>query len=616
VGADTDGGGAAGAGLPGVDTSGVLRNEAGQPTSCRVVSTSADTHRQVPDLTRFLGREQAKVLGFIPMSLSKSFAPLLLVPLLLIGTPCLEARTVAADSSIPGGERLGTVDFPVSCSSEIQAQFNRGVALEHDFWYTEAQPQFERIVKADPACAMAHWGIAMSVFHEIWGRPDDATMAFGWREMLAAKKHPAKTERERQYIDALAIFYRPDKREYLARAGDYATAMGALYRQHPEDVDAGSFYALALLASASPRDTSLSANRNAMAVLAPLFQKFPDHPGVVHYIIHACDTPALAPDGLAAARRYGEIASSGPHAVHMPGHIFARLGMWQEDIDANVGSVEASKVAEAHHESGAMDQFHSDDFLLYAYLQAGRDAEAEGILTESAATIDHFEHMPNMAGSYMVNMFPFFRTEYPTIYDLEMRDWHAAAALEPVTGASPETQKQTYWTRAIAHGHLRQTQEARTDLAAYDALVEKIRKGKNAWSVDSAGAQIGRKEMLAWAAFAADDIAQALKEMREAAELQDKAGQGEVDIPAREMLADMLLESGNARDALAEYKLALELSPNRFNGLYSAGLAAEKLGDKGQAASYYAALLKSTDNGAHSTRPELDHVKTFMASAR
>jgi tetratricopeptide (TPR) repeat protein len=550
------------------------------------------------------------------MILSKSPAPLLLVPLLALGAICLEARTAAADSSIPAGEHLGRVDFPVSCAPEVRAQFNRGVALEHDFWYAEAQPQFERIAKADPTCAMAHWGIAMSVFHEIWGRPDDSTMDFGWREMRAAKRHPAKTAREREYIDALAIFYRPDKRDYLARAGDYANAMAALYRHYPDDVDAGSFYALALLASASPSDTSSSANRNAMTVLAPLFQKFPDHPGVVHYIIHACDTPALAQQGLPAAQHYGEIASSGPHAVHMPGHIFARLGMWREDIDANVGSVEASRVAEERHESGAMDQFHADDFLLYAYLQAGEDEKAKGILSESAAVIDHFEHMPNMADSYMVGMFPFFRTEYPTIYDLEMRDWQAAAALEPIVGASPETQRQTYWTRVIAHGHLHQAQAARADLAAYDALVEKIRKGRNAWSVDSAGAKIGQKEMLAWTAFAANDMAEALNEMREAAQLQDQAGQGEVDIPAREMLADMLLESGDPQEALTQYKLALELSPNRFNGLYNAGLAAEKAGDEGQAASYYAALLKSTDNGVHSARPELAHAKSFVASSR
>jgi tetratricopeptide (TPR) repeat protein len=548
------------------------------------------------------------------MKIRTLLAPFLLAAL-SIAAPCSNAAPTAPDPSIPADERLGMVDFPVSCSPAVQALFNRGVALEHNFWYTEAQPQFERILKAEPACAMAHWGVAMSIFHEIWNRPDDAAMALGWRELQAAKKRPAKTAREREYIDALTVFYRPDNRDYLVHAGEYAAAMGTLYRHYPQDVDAGTFYALALLAAQSPSDTSLSANRNAMAVLAPLPQKFPDHPGVVHYIIHACDTPALASDGLAAARHYGEIAPSGPHAVHMPGHIFARLGMWQEDIDVNVASVEASRAAESHHESGAMDQFHSDDFLLYAYLQAGQDAHAKEILDGSAAMIDHFQDMPNMAEHYMSGMFTYYRTEFPAIYVLEMRDWRTAAALEPVADASPDIQTQTYWTRIIAHGHLRQAQEARADLAAHDALVEKIKKGDRAWSVDSAGSRIAHQEMLAWAAFAADDTAEALKLMQQAAELQDMAGQGEVDIPAREMLADMLLESGNPQEALSEYKRALILSPNRFNGLFDAGLAAEKSGDTAQAAGYYAALLKSTGNGAHSTRPELDHAKAFMASA-
>jgi tetratricopeptide (TPR) repeat protein len=526
----------------------------------------------------------------------------------------LAALPALADSP-PDGERLGKVDFSVSCSPTVRAQFNRGVALQHDFWYTEAQPQFERIVKADPSCAMAHWGIAMSVYHEIWNRPDEGIMALGWREIQAAKKHRAKTAREREYVDALAVFYRPDDRDYLQRAAEYAAAMATLYRHYPDDVDAGSFYALALLAAQSPSDSSLAANRHAMAVLGPLFQRFPDHPGVVHYIIHACDTPALAPDGLAAARHYGEIAASGPHAVHMPGHIFARLGLWQEDIDSNVGSIEASQTAEAHHESGAMDQFHSDDFLLYAYLQAGQDANAKEILDESARMLEHFAHMPNMADRYMSGMFPYYRTEYPTIYHLEMRDWKAAAALEPVADASPEIQTQTYWARAIAHGHLRQAAEAHADLAAHDALIDMIRSGKHAYSADSTGAKVAHSEMQAWAAFADGDAPTAVKYMREASELQDQAGQGEVDIPAREMLADMLLELGDPRAALAEYQRALGLSPNRFNGLYNAGLAAEQAGDKARAAGYYATLLKSTDNGSHSARPELDHAKAFIASA-
>ena len=260
-------------------------------------------------------------------------------------------------------DRLGTVSFAVSCSASAQAGFNRGVALLHDFWYEEARPQFERILKTDPGCSMAHWGVAMSVFHQIWDRPDEAAKALGWRELEAAKAHPPKTAREREYIAALADFYRPAAKDYQARIDAYSAAMGRLYAAHPDDVDAGAFYALSLLAAESPTDTSLQQERKAMAVLTPLWARYPDHPGIVHYIIHACDNPPLAPEGLAAARAYGKVAPSGPHAVHMPGHIFARLGLWDEDIAANTASVEASRAAEAHHESGWMDQFHSDDFL-------------------------------------------------------------------------------------------------------------------------------------------------------------------------------------------------------------------------------------------------------------
>ena len=238
--------------------------------------------------------------------------------LVLLGASCLATAASAQ-------ERLGTVSFPVSCQASVQTGFNRGVALLHDFWYEEARPQFERILKSDPGCAMAHWGIAMSVFHQIWDRPDDAAMATGRRELEAAEAQPAKTAREREYVSALAGFYQPGTQDYQTRIDAYSAAMGKLYAGQPDDVDAGAFYALSLLAAESPTDTSLKPERSAMTVLTPLWVKYPDHPGIVHYIIHACDNPPLAPEGLAAARAYGKVAPSGPHAVHMPGHIFARL---------------------------------------------------------------------------------------------------------------------------------------------------------------------------------------------------------------------------------------------------------------------------------------------------
>jgi tetratricopeptide (TPR) repeat protein len=513
-------------------------------------------------------------------------------------------------------ESLGTVSFAVSCAPAVHGAFVRGVALLHDFWYEEAQRQFEEIAKTDSSCAMAHWGVAMSLYHQIWDRPDEATVAKGWREMQAAQAHPAKSARERAYVAALSDFYKPGPRDYQARVEAYAAAMGKVYQDYPKDTDAGAFYALALLASQAPNDDSLTLNRKAMAVLTPLFAQYPDHPGLVHYIIHACDTPALAADGLVAAKHYGEIAASAPHAVHMPGHIFARLGMWQADIEANVASVAASHAAESRKQSGAMDQFHSDDFLVYAYLQSGQEAKAKGVLDDSAAALAHFETMPEMGDHYMTGMFPYYRTKLPIFYHLELRDWKTAAALQPVAGAPPESQTLTYWARAIAAGHLHQTQQAQASLSDYDALMAKIKQGRHAYFADSTGARIERGEMLAWIAFAQDDATDALKRMQEAADLQDKVGQGEVDIPAREMLADILLELGRPQDALLQYKKALTLSPNRFNGLFNAGKAAEAAGDAPQAQLYYAELLKVTDNGSHSNRPEFEHVKSAVSSAK
>ena len=541
---------------------------------------------------------------------------LLALVLGLAMAPAGSAAT-AADRTLPPldtGERLGTVAFSISCDPGVQARFNRGVALLHDFWYDEAQAQFDAIVAADPACAIAHWGVAMSAFHQIWDRPDEATMTSGWAQLQAARAHPARTARERDYLGALSDFYRPGKADYQARVAGYAAAMAALYRRHPGDVDAGAFYALSLLAATPPDDTSLTQEHRAMAVLRPLQSKFPDHPGVVHYVIHACDTPSLAAEGLAAANRYGEIAASGPHAVHMPGHIFSRLGLWQADIDSQVASIAASRAAEARHMSGSMDQFHSYDFLLYAYLQAGQDGRARAVLEQADGMLEHFDAMPGMGDRYMVGMFPYYRTKYPVFYHLEMRDWHSAAGLEPVKSAPADTQLLTYWARAIADGHLRRGPQAHADLAGYDALMEEVKKGRHAYYAGSTGARIGRAEILGWVAFADGKSAEAARHLRDAADLQDEVGQGEVDIPAREMLGDLLLESDQAGAALIEYARALQLSPNRFNGLFNAGRAAETAGDRQRASGYYAALMKSTHDGADSTRAELQHARTFLST--
>jgi tetratricopeptide (TPR) repeat protein len=517
------------------------------------------------------------------------------------------------------GERLGMVSFAVSCSPQVQAPFNRGVALLHDFWYAEAPIEFQRIAKDDPTCAMAHWGIAMSSFQQIWDRPSPESLKSGWKEIQTAQSLGAKTQRERDYIAALATFYTPGDTPYMTRIAAYSDAMGALYRKYPGDVDAGAFYALSLLASVAPNDISLKHEHEAMSVLAPLFARYPDNPGVVHYIIHSCDNPAMAKDGLAAAEHYGEIAPSGPHAAHMPGHIFARLGMWQQDIDAQLASIQASEAADAHQQPGLMDEPHSYDFLMYAYLQSGQDARAKQVLARSSTIMDRFASMSTAMGDHMggwAGMTGYYRTKFPVFYSLEMRDWNAAAALEPVAGAPPEDMTMTWWAHAIADGHLHLAEQAQADLAQYDTLMAELRKGPHAYYADSTGMQIERNEIAAWASFAAGRQDDALKHMGDAADLQDKVGQGEVDIPAREMLGDMLLELHEPQRALAAYRVSLRLSPNRFNGLYNAGIAAEQSGDKAAANGYFAELLRSTGNGSQSARPEVAHARSFVSSDR
>ena len=312
------------------------------------------------------------------------------IPLLLVCGALLTSHTYA-QSTMPDmehhhhddtPEQLGHVSFPTSCAARSQAPMERGVALLHSFGYTEAQMQFEAIAKDDPACAMAHWGIAMTQFQELWGRPDAASLKRGTEEMAKARAlavPPATiTPREQAYIAALSAFFNPADIPFQQRADAYEAKMNALHGEFPEDVEGAAFDALSMLASVAPDDTSLTHEHQALAILVPLFAAHPEHPGLAHYIIHTCDTPALAPDGLGAAREYAKIAPSSPHALHMPGHIFARLGMWQEDIDSNLASVAASQKAEAAGQPGSAHQMHADEFLIYAYLQVGQDRKGQG----------------------------------------------------------------------------------------------------------------------------------------------------------------------------------------------------------------------------------------------
>jgi hypothetical protein len=353
--------------------------------------------------------------------------------------------------------QLGTVHFPISCAASVQKPFARGVALLHSFWYEEAEKEFLDIAKDDPHCAMAHWGVAMSVWHQLWNQPDAKVIARGVSEVKAAKKLDRHaTPREKAYIDAMAAFYsHSDKLDYTARAKAYSAAMQKVYQTYPDDHEAATFYALSLLSS----DETLEHRKEAAAILEKLFAIEPDHPGVAHYLIHAYDTPQLAQLGIPAARRYAQVAPAAPHALHMPSHIFARVGLWQDDINSNLASVAATRKTAAMGMGGEGHQFHAMDFLVYAYLQSGREADARKIIDE----VKTMQAIPNMYGmDFDVRLESEARFE--ASYALELHNWKQAASLTPVSTTDPRYNSVTYVARAIGAARSGQIDQARKDV--------------------------------------------------------------------------------------------------------------------------------------------------------
>ena len=505
-------------------------------------------------------------------------------------------------------EKLGAVNFAVSCKPSTQAPFNRGIALLHSFGYTQAERQFKSIVAADPNCAMAHWGVAMSQYHEIWAHPEEGALEVGVAQMqqasaLAVNPKLKITSREISYIFALSDFFSRAPVTYQTGADAYVAGMASLHADYPDDVDGAAFYALALLADVAPNDTSLTKERKALAVLLPLFAKYPDHPGLAHYIIHTCDTPALAQQGLTAAQVYAKIAPSSPHALHMPSHIFARLGMWQQDIDSNLASVAASEQDEQQHEPGVAHQMHADEFLIYAYLQTGQDEKAKSLVYSLASTGRHIDSLPG--ADDMKGMTPMFVNELTAIYLMETHDWAAIKALQPAAGSDPMDTWYVWWAEGVAAGHLHDASLAGSALTRFDDVLALMKTSGQEYRLNDM--QVYRNEIAGWKAYTTGDADGAVAALRAAADQQDKLGQGEVDLPAREMLGDLLMLLKKPANALAEYKTALTLSPNRLNGLLSAGEAAEAAGKPDEAKGFYAQAAASTNHGRDTTRTDVAH---------
>ena len=504
-------------------------------------------------------------------------------------------------SDMPMTGKLGSVSFETSCKPQVKAEFNRGVALLHSFQHEVAERTFERVAAADPDCAMAYWGEVMTHFHQFLDTPKPSDITAAAQELDAADAAREKTPREAAYIHALQLFFDGyEGRHYLEHAKLYADSMAENAAAYPHDVEAQIFYALALLASDPPEDVDLVNPKKAVAILYPIFRQYPNHPGVAHYIIHACDNPTMAHEGLEAARRYARIAPASPHALHMPSHIFARLGLWEDDIRSNLGSKAAAEDSRGRH-VGAENRLHAMEFLEYAYLQVGDDEKARAILNE-ARTVPQAAVDPRYSDYY-----PIVQARFPALFAIETQNWEMAARLTVIAPEDRDSAGVTLLAHAVAAGHLQDRTLASEAVQAIDALTV-----NDPPQPGHPGEHVLHDEIHAWADFAKGDISGAEALLRPIANRQDKIGKGEVELPAREMLAEMFLLRGNARAAEEEYEVSLKHDPNRFNALLGAGQAAEQLGQHAVALRYYRRLADQCAGATGPAVKELEHARAII----
>lgn len=515
---------------------------------------------------------------------------------LILASVLVAAGAQAAPES---EHKLGSVHFPNSCSAEAQSAINTGVALLHSFQYQQAGQTFTELLQREPKCPAARWGKAMSGYMQIWEFPSDKTLKAARKEIEQGRKLAHTDAKERLFLEAAALFFQKGKKTHTERISAYSQSLASLHEKDPHDPEAGSFYALSLVALASETregQQSKAELEKAIAVLRPLLQEFPDHPGIAHYMIHACDRPEFAPQGLEAARHYAAIAPDSSHALHMPSHIFVRLGLWQDSIASNLAARKAAAEAAALQHAEAHYQTHAMDFLGYSYLQSGQAAKAREVIEQTASVVGADEKTKARV-----------RSTFAARTALELREWKAAAAL-----TSPEPSAVVLWAKTIGAAR---AGDLSTAEAALKQLTEKVEdRSKDAHKngyASSSEKPLDLAEAGAWLAFAQGKPDEALKELRDAAGRDDKAGGDGTGIPAREMLADMLMEAQRPTEALAEYKTSLQNAPRRFDGLLGAARAAQTAGDATAAKSYYAQLAEVCPPGAD--RAELAEATTYLA---
>lgn len=524
----------------------------------------------------------------------------------------LELKRGNVISCGPPEAQFGSVNFDVTSDEKVKKNFNLAIELLHSFEYDESEKVFANVIDENPECAMAYWGVAMCNFHALWTPPTEDELIKGARAIEIAKSISKKSARETAYINALGLFYKNwNKTDHHSRCVNFENAMEKLHASYPGDKEAAIFYALSLDAAASPTDKTYANQKKAGAILEALYKVEPNHPGIIHYIIHTYDYPELAALALPAARRYALVAPSSAHALHMPSHIFTRLGLWDDCINSNLKSIEAAKCyAEQSDIPGHWDEeFHGLDYLVYAYLQKGENDLVEKQLA----------YLKTIKKVYPLN----FKVAYafaaiPCRYVLENKKWKEAASLETHLADSswnnfPWQEAIIHFTRLLGATHIMNLDAAKLELAKLNQLHDVLQKQKDNYKASEVAIQIKAGE--AWIHYVSGDKKAAVNAMKLAADMEDSTGKhpvtpGEV-LPARELLGDMFLQMNENQNALLAYQAVLKQSPNRFNSLYGAGKSAEKSGDEKKAIYYYKQLLAIADM-VNSDRKELTDINKYL----
>lgn len=537
--------------------------------------------------------------------------------------PLLAALAVAC--ALPGwtqeprheaGQRLGDVQFSVSCNGSAQGDFNYAVALLHSFQFSRAIEGFNAVLQEDPGCAIAYWGIALSDWGNPFapGRKDPAQLQLGRGATERGLALGAGTQRERDYLEAASRLYGDfEQVPQPARLRAYREAMGRVAAAYPDDREAQIFHALAIAVTADPADLTYEDRFKAGAILQRIFAEQPTHPGLAHYIIHAYDVPGLCSQALAAARSYARIAPDAPHALHMPSHTFTRLGYWQESIDSNVAAAAA-----ARREGQTAEELHASDYEAYAYLQTGQDQAAARIVTALPQMASRFDPKALLVGAGPPAAGYFALAAIPARYALERRDWRRAEALVPRETPFPYADAMTWFARGLAAAHLGHARAARQAAAQLVRIQERLAKADERYWARQV--EIQATAVSAWAQFAAGRSADALAQMERAATLEDGTEKSVVTpgplAPARELLGDMLLQMDRPAEALAQFEATLRKEPRRFHALHGAARAARLAGNRESSGKYYAELLAVCGRADQRGRPELEEARRALRAQR